>query len=313
MKFKFNMKTLAVALMLATAPMAMPAYSASPEPAMVQQTFAVPEAAAKALADAIRAKDAKALLAVVGPESRNWLFSGDEVADRDDWARFLTAYDRKNAVSKAADGRMLLLVGDGDWAFPAPIVNKGQGWVFDSAAGREEFINRRVGKNELSAIQTLLAIVDAQREYAAADPDGNGFNDYARTFVSSENKRDGLYWPVKATEPPSPLGPLVGEAARSGYRAGASKPAPYHGYHFRMLTGQGKAAPGSAYSYLVGDKLIGGFAVLAYPARYGVSGVMTFLVSHEGTVYQKNLGKLTSTKALKMRQFNPDASWEKVN
>lgn len=313
MKFKFNMKTLAVALMLATAPMAMPAYSASPNQVVVQQTFGTPEEAGKALAEAVRAKDVNALLAVVGPKSRNWLFSGDEVADRDAWGKFLTAYDRKNAVSKAADGRMLLLVGDGDWAFPAPIVNKGKGWVFDSTAGREEIINRRVGENELSAIQTLLAVVDAQREYAAADPDGNGFNDYARTFVSSESKRDGLYWPVTANEPPSPLGPLVGEAARKGYKAGGPKPAPYHGYYFRMLTAQGKSAPGGAYSYLVNDKMIGGFAALAYPARYGVSGVMTFLVSHEGTVYQKNLGKLSSTKALKMREFNPDDSWKKAD
>ncbi len=313
MNFKFNMKTLAVALMIATAPLAMPAYSASPNPAIVQQTFAAPEDAAKALAEAVRANDVNALLAVVGPKSRNWLFSGDEVADRDGWAKFLTAYDRKNAVSKTADGRMLLLVGDGDWAFPAPIVNKGKGWVFDSAAGREEIINRRVGQNELSAIQTLLAVVDAQREYAATDPDGNGFNDYARTFVSSKGKRDGLYWPVTANEPPSPLGPLVDEAARKGYKAGASKPAPYHGYHFRMLTAQGKNAPGGAYSYLVGDKLIGGFAVVAYPAKYGVSGVMTFLVSHEGTVYEKNLGKNTSVEAKKMRRFNPDASWKKAD
>jgi len=313
MKFKFNMKTLAVALMIATAPLALPAYSASPDQAIVQQTFGTPEEAGKALAEAVRANDVNALLAVVGPKSRPWLFSGDAVADRDAWGKFLIAYDRKNAINRAADGRMLLLVGDGDWAFPAPIVSKGKGWVFDSAAGREEIINRRVGENELSAIQTLLAVVDAQREYAAADPDGNGFNDYARTFVSSEGKRDGLYWPVAANEPPSPLGPLVGEAARSGYRVAGGKPTPYHGYHFRVLTAQGKSAPGGAYSYLVDDKMIGGFAVLAYPARYGVSGVMTFLVSHEGTVYQKNLGKLTSTTALKMRQFNPDDSWKKAD
>ena len=313
MNFKFNMKTLAVALMIATAPLAMPAYSASPAQTIVQQTFAAPEDAAKALAEAVRAKDVNALLAVVGPKSRNWLFSGDEVADRDAWSKFLTAYDRKNALTKAADGRVLLQVGDGDWAFPAPIVNKGKGWVFDSAAGREEIINRRVGENELSVIQTLLAVVDAQREYAVADPDGNGFNDYARTFVSSEAKRDGLYWPVTANEPPSPLGPLVGEAARQGYKAGASKPAPYHGYHFRMLNAQGKNAPGGAYSYLVGEKMIGGFAAVAYPAKYGVSGVMTFLVSHEGTVYEKNLGENTSVEAKKMRRFNPDASWKKAD
>ena len=317
MQFKFNMKTLAVALMIATVPLAMPAYSAPPAQAIVQQAFATPEEAAKALAEALRAQDANALLAVVGPKSRNWLFSGDDVADRDGWARFLAAYDRKNMIGKTDDSRMLLQVGDDGWTFPAPLVNKGKGWVFDSNAGREEIINRRVGANELSAIQTLLAVVDAQREYAAADPDGNGFNDYARTFLSSEGKRDGLYWPVGPNEPSSPLGPLVGEAARQGYRAASGKAlpkaVPYHGYHFRMLTAQGKNAPGGAYSYLVGDKLIGGFAVVAYPAKYGVSGVMTFLVSHEGTVYEKNLGKTTAETAMKMRRFNPDASWKKAD
>jgi hypothetical protein len=313
MNFKFNMKTLAVALMIAMAPLAMPAYSASPNPAIVQQTFAAPEDAAKALAEAVRANDVNALLAVVGPKSRNWLFSGDEVADRDAWAKFLTAYDRKNAVSKTADGRMLLLVGDGDWAFPAPIVNKGKGWVFDSAAGREEIINRRVGQNELSAIQTLLAVVDAQREYAAADPDGNGFNDYARTFVSSRRQAGWLVLAgdsQRAAQPARSAGWRGGPSRLQGgcFQTGALSWLP-----FPHVDAQGKSAPGGAYNYLVGEKMIGGFAAVAYPAKYGVSGVMTFLVSHEGTVYEKNLGKNTSVEAKRMRRFNPDASWKKAD
>ena len=198
MKPKFNLKTLAVALLIATAPLPMAAYAAPANQSVVQKTFAAPEDAGKALADAVSAKDVGALLAVVGPKSRSWLFSGDEVADREAWDKFLLAYERKNSISQSADGRAMLLVGDGDWSFPAPLVKKEGAWVFDSAAGREEIINRRVGENELSAIQTLLATVDAQREYAAADLDGNGFNDYARRFISSAGAKDGLYWPATA-------------------------------------------------------------------------------------------------------------------
>ena len=174
-------------------------------------------------------------------------------------------------------------------------------------------MNRRVGANELSAIQTLLAMVDAQREYAAGDLDGNGFNDYAQRFISTPGKRDGLFWPASANEPLSPLGPLVGLAAREGYgKKSGSKPVPYHGYHFRMLTAQGKSAPGGAYGYLVNGKMVGGFAAIAYPAKYGVSGVMTFVVNHDATVYQKNLGKNSPAIASKMHSFNPDPSWMKT-
>jgi hypothetical protein len=315
MKLKFNLKSLAVALMIAAAPLPMTAYAAPGNLSIVQKSFAAPEEAGKALADAVRAKDVEALLAVVGPKSRSWLFSGDKVADREAWDKFLLAYERKNSISQGADGRAMLMVGDGDWSFPAPLVKKDGSWIFDSAAGREEIINRRVGENELSAIQTLLATVDAQREYAAADLDGNGYNDYARRFISSAGAKDGLYWPATANQPLSPLGPLVGEAAREGYRhkGGQGKePQPYHGYNFRMLTAQGVNAPGGAYSYLVNDRMIGGFAVVAYPAKYGVSGVMTFVVNHDGTVYQKNLGKNTKIEALRMRRFNPDSSWNEA-
>lgn len=315
MTFKHKIKIAALALMLAGSPLAYAEKPKAASSAVVQQSFVSPEAAAKALAEAIRAQDSKAIMGIVGPKARNWLSSGDKVADQTDQQKFLAAYDLKNSISTASDGRAFLLVGADDWSFPAPLVRKGQGWVFDAAAGREELLNRRIGRNELDAIQTLLAIVDAQREYAAADPDGNGFNDYARRFVSSEGKKDGLYWPVAAGEAQSPLGPMIGAAAREGYgkaKSAGSTPAAYHGYRYRILTSQGVNAPGGAYSYLVNDKLIGGFAVLAYPARYGVSGVMSFLVNHEGAVYQKNLGKETEATAEKMRSFSPDSGWKKA-
>ena len=319
MKLKHQIKSIGAALLLATAPLA---NAAQPAPAtqktVEQKVFATPEEAATALTEALRKHDKNLLLAVIGKSSGNWLSSGDEVADRHDKEKFIAAYDRKNSISQKAEDKAILLVGEDDWPFPAPIVRKGKGWVFDAVAGREEIINRRVGRNELDAIQTLLAVVDAQREYAAGDPDGNGYHEYARRFASSKGKKDGLYWPVRAGEPLSPLGPLVGAAAREGYgkKSGGGKsggkPAAYHGYRYRILEAQGKNAPGGAYSYLVNNKMIGGFAIVAYPAKYGVSGVMTFLVNHDGVVYQKDLGKTTEADALRMRRFNPDPSWSKV-
>lgn len=324
MNLKHHMKSIAIILLLATAQIVNAAQPASApkkpfaQNAQAQRIFAAPEEAATALVEAIRKQDKKSLLAVLGPSSSKWLSSGDQVADQHDREKFLAAYDRKNSISKADDNKAILLVGDDDWPFPAPIIRKGNGWIFDAAAGREEIINRRVGRNELDTIQTLLAIVDAQREYAAEDPDGNGYHDYARRFLSSKGKRDGLYWPVKAGEPLSPLGPLVAAASREGYgkKSGGGKsggkPAAYHGYRYRLLDAQGKHAPGGAYSYLVGNKLIGGFAVVAYPARYGVSGIMTFLVDYDGVVYQKDLGKNTDSIAVAMRSFNPGPGWNKA-
>ena len=192
---------------------------------------------------------------------------------------------------------------------------RGGQWAFDANAGREELLNRRVGRNELDTIQTLLAIVDAQREYAADDADGNGYADYARRFRSSPGKKDGLYWPDATGKSPSPLGPMVAEAAREGYGKtppDPAKPVAFHGYHYRILTGQGKDAPGGAYDYLVRDKLLGGFAVVAWPANYGSSGVTTFLVNHDGVVYEKDLGTKTPGIAGTMTRFNPDATWRKA-
>jgi hypothetical protein len=314
-----NMQILTAALFFTLTPFAVlaqntPAASApSANKSMVQKTFASPEAASKALADAVRAQDAQALLAIVGPASKSWLFTGDVVADREDWAKFLAAYDKKHGITLEGASKALLVVGDDDWSFPAPLTKRGDQWAFDAAAGREEIINRRVGRNELDTLQTLLAIVDAQREYAAADPDHTGFNAYARRFISTAGKKDGLYWPTPNGTAPSPLGPLLGEAAKEGYRlkSGQGKPAPYHGYYYRMLTAQGKAAHGGAYDYLVNGRLIGGFAVVAYPAKPGISGVMTFIVNHEGAVYEKDLGNATQAEAGKMLRFSPDKTWKK--
>ena len=310
---------LATALVCAFAAAPVPAafaQAASPpakKSTVAQRTFASPEEASTALAEAVRAKKADDLLATVGPGSAEWLFSGDKVADTNDWMKFLAAYDQKSAIEKQGDSKALLHVGTDAWPFPAPLVKRSGRWAFDTNAGRDEIINRRVGRNELDAIQTLLAIVDAQREYAATDADGNGYADYARRFRSTQGKKDGLYWPESTAGGPSPLGELVAVAAKEGYgKAAATTPQAYRGYHYRILTAQGKDAPGGAYDYLVRDKLLGGFAVVAWPANYRSSGVTTFLVNHDGVVYEKDLGPQTGSIAAAMTRFNPDATWRKA-
>ena len=317
-KTNWKMAVIVAAALVAAGPSAFaeeakaPAKASAPK-AAAQKTFATPEDAAKALVEAVRAADVVGLLAVMGPQSKGWIFTGDKVSDATEWKNFLAAYDKKNAVNKEGDARAILVIGD-DWPFPAPIVKKGDKWAFDADAGREEVINRRVGRNELDTIQTMLAIVDAQREYAAKDADGNGFADYATRFMSTPGKKDGLYWATKEGEPLSPLGPLAARAVREGYGkvANTGKPAPYNGYYYRILTRQGKDAPGGAYDYLVKGKLFGGFAVVAYPASYGNSGVKTFIVNHDGVVFEKDLGPGTANEAGKMKSYNPDKTWSKV-
>jgi hypothetical protein len=251
---------------------------------------------------------------VIGPNSKRWLSSGDKVADAAGWRRFLAAYEKKHEIVKQGDAKAVLNAGDDDWSFPAPLIRKAGKWAFDAQAGNEEVLNRRIGRNELDTMQTLLAMVDAQREYASSDADGNGYNDYAARFMSSPGKKDGLYWPTKAGSPASPLGPLAARAVREGYgaQAKAGKPQPFHGYYYRMLTGQGKDAPGGAFDYLVKGRMFGGFAVVAYPASYGNSGVQTFIVNHDGVVYERDLGPGTVAEVAKMTRFNPGKGWNKV-
>jgi Protein of unknown function (DUF2950) len=271
--------------------------------------YTTPEDGAAALAAAVRAKDVQALLTVVGPDAKSWLFSGDNVADRADWAQFLELYDTKHTLDKAGTNKVVLSVGADAWPFPAPLVKTAAGWHFDADAGRVEVLHRRVGRNELDTIQTLLAVVDAQREYARVDYDKDGFPTYALHFLSSPGKKDGLYWPTAPGAPPSPLGDLIAEATQEGYSQTKAAPQPYHGYQFRMLTSQGPAARGGAFDYMVRGKLFGGFAVIAWPATYANSGIMTFIVNYDGVVYQRDLGEDTAARVAKIATFNPDKTW----
>jgi hypothetical protein len=203
-----------------------------------------------------------------------------------------------------------LLIGDDEWPLPIPLVKSGSRWRFDARQGEKEILARRIGANELAAIQVCLAIVDAENEYAAQVRASDGVPRYAQRFVSSPGKQDGLYWEAPAGAPPSPLGPLLAAAANEGYaESGHRTLAPYHGYYYRILTSQGAEAPGGAYDYVVNGRMIGGFAVIAYPARYGASGIMSFIVNHEGVVFEKNLGRNSAVTAAGLTSFNPDATW----
>ena len=275
-----------------------------------QKSFATPEEAVKAAFAAAKNNDDKELLAIYGAHAKELLFSGDAVADKQRRERFLALYDEK--VSIVGEGeRRIVKVGKSEWPYPIPLVKKAEGWVFDADMGREEILNRRIGQNELDAIQVSLAYVDAQREYATKDRDRNALLEYAQKFHSDPGKKNGLYWEAKAGEAQSPLGRFVAEARSQGYKA-SDKPVPYHGYYYRILTAQGKDAPGGAYSYFVKGKMIGGFALVAYPAAYGNSGVMSFIVNHDGKVFQKDLGKITAAAAAAMKEYNPDKTWVEV-
>ena len=282
--------------------------------ALKQKGFASAEEAVRAFAVALRSNDEKELLAIFGPTAKELIFSGDPVSDKQRNERFVSRFDQKNSLSKEGD-RMVLIVGEQDWPFPIPLVKKGDQWIFDTKAGKEEILNRRIGENELSTVQTLLAVVDAQREYAMNDRDNDGILEYAEKFRSDPGKKNGLYWETKEGEEPSPLGPLVAQAREKGYekKQSGGKPSPYYGYYYRILKAQGKNAQGGAYNYMVKGKMIGGFAVVAYPAKYGNSGVMTFIVNHDGVVYQKDLGPKTEKIAKAMKRYDPDQSWKKVD
>jgi hypothetical protein len=250
---------------------------------------------------------------ILGADSRDILHSGDEQEDKNALMRFLAAYDDRQKLVADGPAKSTLVVGTDDWAMPIPLVKGANGWYFDTAAGRDELLARRIGRNELATIEACKAFVDAQREYASVDR-GDGLIDYAQRFISTPGKKDGLYWPAKPGEPPSPLGPLFGKAQAAGYAPGkGAAPQPFNGYYFHIVTGQGPAAKGGAYSYLAHGKMMGGFALIAYPATYGVSGVMTFIVNHDGEVFQKDLGPNTSAVAGQIKTFDPGPDWKKAS
>lgn len=280
-------------------------------PALAQQSFKTPDAAADALVNAARASDRAALLAVLGKNGAEIASSGDPVADADIRKKFVEAYDAKHEIKMDGDSKATLIIGKEDFPLPIPLVRQADAWQFDTAAGRQEVLARRIGRNELAAIQSSLAYVDAQNEYADKDRTGAGTGVYAQRIVSEPGKKNGLYWASSASGDESPLGELVAEATQQGYRVGEGR-APFHGYYFKILTRQGPDAHGGAVDYVVNGKMIGGFALVAYPAEYRNSGVMTFIVNHEGTVFQKDLGPHTAALAERMTAFDPDSSWTKV-
>jgi hypothetical protein len=264
-----------------------------------------------ALVAAARSDNSRDLMNVLGTPGREILFSGDEVADKKARADFLIAFDKKHQIVKKGDNAADLVLGPNDWQLPIPLVQKAGVWQFDSDTGRREILSRRIGRNELNAIQVALSYVDAQNDYASMNPQGTKVDTYAQRIISSPGKKDGLYWPAAANEPQSPLGEAFASATVQGYRPGANA-SPYHGYYYKVLTGQGANVPGGAMNYLVKGNLIGGFGLVAYPAEYGNSGVMTFIVNHSGVVFQKDLGPNTARIASRMTAFDPDKSWTKV-
>ncbi len=274
-----------------------------------QQSYRAPEDAAAALAAAVKSGPSD-VLKVLGRAADDIVSSGDEVADADTRQRFTFMYDARHSIKAEGNKKAKLILGPDEFTFPIPLVNTKTGWEFDADEGRIEILYRRIGRNELDAIQTALAYVDAQNEYADKDR-GEGAGVYAQRIVSTSGKKDGLFWRDDAD--PSPLGALAAEASAEGYKVGEGGPTPYHGYYFRILKAQGSDAPGGALNYVVKGKMIGGFALIAWPAEYGNSGVMTFLVNHAGTVYQKDLGIRTDFVAKRVAVFDPDQTWKKVD
>ncbi|MCU0596778.1 MAG: DUF2950 domain-containing protein [Desulfobacterota bacterium] len=299
------------ALIIAAAFIALFIFGSAHAQSLKQHTFASPEEAVKAMIEALKANDVKTLEAIFGPGSKDLISSGDPVADQAGREQFVKQYEEKNRLEQTGD-KAVLSVGNEDWPSPIPILKKDGLWRFDAKAGREEILARRIGRNELSTMKVCLAYVDAQREYAIKDRDSDGLLEYAQKFGSDKGKKNGLYWQAKQGEEQSPLGRLAAVAQNQGYRKKGKTPQPFFGYYYRILTGQGKNAPGGAYDYIVKGNMIGGFALVAYPAKYGSSGVMTFMVNHDGVVYQKDLGKNTEKAAQAMKLFDPDSTWKKA-
>jgi hypothetical protein len=275
--------------------------------------FETADAAVMALIEAAGAEGRDALYAVLGSDLEQ-LVSGDPVADAADRQRFVDLAAEAAGIEDETEDSAILVVGPEDWPFPIPLAKDDQGWYFDTQAGIEEVLDRRIGRNELHAIATARAFVDAEMEYVAADPEGDGIHAYAARLWSTEGKKDGLYWPTKEGEPESPMGPLVAEAVGEGYQARqeGEGPRPYHGYYFRILTAQGPGAPSGAKSYLKDGHLTEGVALLAWPATYGNSGIMSFQVNQRGMVYEADLGEDTTSAAAAITAYDPGDGWEPV-
>ena len=275
--------------------------------------FASPDDASSALIAAAKSGDQDALLAMFGPDSKQVLFSGDPVQDKNTATAFATAYGVMHRWRNMPDGSQILLVGADNFPFPIPLKKNASGqWLFDTEAGKNEVLNRRIGRNELAVIDVCAAVVDAQAEYFSHPHDGEKTKEFAAKFISDSGKQNGLYWKTAEGQPPSPLGPLAAFATSEGYSVKPDAHTPFHGYYFRMLTGQTDKAPGGAKDYIVDGKMVGGFAFVAYPAEYGNSGVMTFIINQDGVLLQKDLGKTTTETATAMTKFDPDPDWKIV-
>jgi len=276
--------------------------------------FPTPEEAMKALVDAVRSQDTEKELSILGPKGNEVISSGDKVEDKNNRERFVKSYEEK--VNFVKDNNTAsVIIGKDDYPMAIPIVKRANGWVFDTEAGLDELLKRRIGRNELNAIKACGAYVQAQKEYADSVRTQDGIIQYARKFCSSSGTRDGLFWNVAEGEPASPLGPFFVAASEEGYTPGEVcmiAPEPYHGYHYRILTAQGANAPGGMYSYIINRHMVAGFALIAWPAEYGSSGIMTFIVDRNGTVYEKNLGPKTAEIARDIKEYDPDPSWSRA-
>ena len=276
-----------------------------------QKTFSSSKEAVTALIQAVRDGNTSDLRAILGSGSEDIITSSDTVADKTARDHFVARYDLKHSLAESAPGQLTLNIGKDSWPFPIPLIHANDKWYWDGAAGREEILYRRIGANELAAIGVCKGAVAAQRDYAAAGHDGLPAGIYAQRLMSEPGKQNGLYWAVNDGEIPSPAGPLLAQASYEGY-GGSAKGSPYHGYYYRMLNGQGAHAKGGAKNYIADGEMTGGFAFVAYPADYRSSGVMTFLVNENGTIYQKDLGEKTADLAQQMTEYNPDKSWRVV-
>ena len=289
-----------------------------PAPAAAQQlgqkTFTSAAEASEALVTAFQTNDLAALMSILGADAKDIISSGDEVEDNNNRATFVQRYQQMHRLVAEPDGTTTLYIGAENWPTPIPLVRKGSTWCFDTAAGKQEILYRRVGRNELAVIQVCRELVDAEKQYYAEPHDGDSGKQYAQRIFSDPNKHNGLYWKPAAGETESPIGPLVASAATEGYtRDPNQKPQPFHGYYFRLLKSRGAKAPGGARSYIVDGKMTGGFAFLAYPAEYRSSGVKTFIVDQDGVVYEKDLGRHTVEIAKTLTLYDPDAAWRKAD